>query len=239
MSTIYQALERSETTRRAVTTATTTVAPPPHAERPGDEYERLKVMLSLESGARLRRVLLVSATGGEGVSSVSLGLAAAAAESAPQGVLLVESHPGRATLAGRLGISAPIGIGELLAKEAPREQAILPTNVPRLALLTRGRRPVDLSQPRWAGLFDELMSDVQSGFDLCVLDGGALDTSPESLAVAARVDGVLLVVEAERTSMSRVEAAAEMLAHAGAHVVGVVLNRHRQYVPNFIERRLA
>ena len=238
MSTIFQALERSETTRRAVTTATTTTAPPPQAPRPGDEYERLKVMLSLD-GARLRRVLLVSATGGEGVSSVSLGLAAAAAESAPQGVLLVESHPGPATLAGRLGVFAPAGIGELLAKETPREQAIVATTVPRLALLTRGHRPVDLSQPRWAGLFDELMSDVQSGFDLCVLDGGALDTYPESLAVASRVDGVLLIVEAERTSMSRVEAAAEMLARGGAHVVGVVLNRHRQYVPNFIERRLA
>jgi hypothetical protein len=39
--------------------------------------------------------------------------------------------------------------------------------------------------------------------------------------------------------MSRVEAAAEMLARAGARVIGVVLNRHRQYVPRFIERRLA
>lgn len=238
MSSIFQALERSEVTRPSVTTAGFTAAAPPPPGR-DDEYERLKIMLTVETSSRLRRVMIVSTAPGEGVSTVTLGLGAAVAGAAQHGVLLVESHPGAPRLATRLGVATAIGIAEVLSKDAPREQALVATSVPRLAVMTRGRVPIDLSQPRWLGLFDELMADLQTGFDLCLFDGGALEAHPESLLLASHVDGVLLVVEAERTSTSRVEAAAEMLARAGANVLGVVLNRRRRYVPKFLERRLA
>src|SRR5688572_13066277 len=238
MSTIFQALERSEVTRPALTTATSTSAAPPPPGR-HDEYERLKIMLTVETKSRLRRVMVVSTAPREGVSTVTLGLGAAVAEAAQHGVLLVESHPGAPALGARLGTAAALGISEVITKDAPPERAIVATSVPRLSLMTRGRVPIDLSQPRWLGLFDELMADLQSGFDLCLFDGGALEAQPESLLLASHVDGVLLVVEAERTPMSRVEAAAEMLARAGANVLGVVLNRRRGYIPKFLERRLA
>lgn len=238
MSSIFQALERSEVTRPSVTSATsTTAAPPPPGH--ADEYERLKIMLTVETNSRLRRVMIVSTARREGVSTVTLGLGASVATAAQHGVLLVESHPGAPSLAARLGAAPPAGIAEVLTKDTPREQAIVATAVPRVSLMTRGRAAVDLSQPRWLGLFDELLADLQSGFDLCLFDGGALEAYPESLVVASHVDGVLLVVKAERTPMSRVEAAAETLARAGANVLGVVLNRRRRYVPKFLERRLA
>ncbi len=55
--------------------------------------------------------------------------------------------------------------------------------------------------------------------------------SPLALAVAPTVDGVVLVVEAERTRVAVARAARDTLAAGGANLLGVVLNKRRYPVP--------
>lgn len=203
-----------------------------------EEMERLKIMLSLAaSRSELRTVMFVSALAGEGVSSVSLGLASELAAGAMQGVLLVESSSGHASLGEWLQISPRYGLSDMLAKAIQRNEAVLSTGVPRLFYLSRGRVDADFSQPRWTGLFEELIADLRDAFDYVVLDGGSLETSPDSLLLARRVDGVVLVVESE-TSASLVREATMNLRKAGANLLGVVLNRRRRYLPKFLAKRM-
>jgi len=204
-----------------------------------EEYEKLKVMLTLEaSRSELRSVLLVSALPGEGVSTVTLGLAASMAEGARQGILVIDLNAANPVLADRLGLRAEIGLGDLLAKDAAPADAIVESEVPHLFLLGRGRASVDLSQPSSLGLFDEMIRGIRSDFDHLLFDGGSLATSPDSLLVASKVDGVILVVQAERTGSETVRDASNQLRMAGANVLGVVLNRRRDYLPGFLARRL-
>jgi Mrp family chromosome partitioning ATPase len=220
-------------------------AAPPLAHRHVDipehreEYEKLKVMLTLEaSRSDLKSVMLVSALRGEGVSTVTLGLAATMAEAARQGILVVDLNSANPDLADRLGLEAPIGLGEMLAKDAGRSEAILESPVPHLFLLGRGTASADLSQPSSLALFEELVRGLRTGFDHLLFDGGALQSSPDSLLVASKVDGVILVVQAERTGSQEVREATEQLRMAGANVLGIVLNRRREYLPSFLARRL-
>ena len=204
-----------------------------------EEYEKLKVMLTLEaSRSELRSVLLVSALPGEGVSTVTLGLAASMAEAARQGILVIDLNSANPVLADRLGLRADIGLGDLLAKDAAAADAIVESEVSRLFLLGRGRASVDLSQPSSLALFDELIRGIRSDFDHILFDGGSLATSPDSLLVASKVDGVILVVQAERTGSETIRDASNQLRMAGANVLGVVLNRRRDYLPGFLARRL-
>jgi len=204
-----------------------------------EEYEKLKVMLTLEgSRSELRSVLLVSALPGEGVSTVTLGLAASMADAARQGILVIDLNSAHPALANRLGLRAEVGLGELLAKDATPTDAIVESDVPRLFLLGRGQASADLSQPSSLGLFDELIRVIRSDFDHILFDGGSLATSPDSLLVASKVDGVILVVQAERTGSETVREASSQLRMAGANLLGVVLNRRRDYLPGFLARRL-
>jgi capsular exopolysaccharide synthesis family protein len=213
----------------------------PHLDVPEhrEEYEKLKVMLTLEAArSELKSVMLVSALAGEGVSTVTLGLAAAMAEVARQGVLVVDLNSAKPALAGRLGLRPGVGLGELLVKDATRAEAIVESQIPHLFVLGRGRASADLSQPSSLTLFEELVRGMRSDFDHLIIDGGSLATSPDSLLVASKVDGVILIVQAERTGAETVREASSQLRMAGANLLGVVLNRRREYLPKFIARNL-
>jgi len=117
-----------------------------HVEKKVNAY--FAVMLTLEAArSELRSVMLVSALPGEGVSTVTLGLAASMADVARQGVLVIDLNSANPSLADRLGLRGDVGLGELLAKDATRAEAIAESDVPRLFLLGRGRASADLSQP--------------------------------------------------------------------------------------------
>lgn len=74
--------------------------------------------------------------------------------------------------------------------------------------------------------------------DLIILDTPPLLSSPLAQALAPTVDGVVLVVEAERTRAPVVEACRDALNAAGANLLGVVLNKRRYHVPKALYDRL-
>jgi hypothetical protein len=74
--------------------------------------------------------------------------------------------------------------------------------------------------------------------DLIILDAPPLLSSPLAQALAPTVDGVVLVVEANRTRTADAQEAKAALQAGGANILGVVLNRCRQYVPQALYDRL-
>jgi Mrp family chromosome partitioning ATPase len=249
VSKIYKALARAEAERgtKPAHGSDVLIQPPQRRAEPlrvdvpehRDEYEKLKVMLALEATrSDVRSVMLVSPLGGEGVTTVTLGLAASMAEVVRQGVLVVDLNSANPVLGQRLALDPDLGLGELLAKDANRAEAVVESPIPHLFLLGRGRREADLSQPSSLALFEELLRELRPDFDHILIDGGALATSPDSLMVASKADGVILVVQAERTGSDTVREASDQLRMAGANLLGVVLNRRREYLPGFLARKL-
>lgn len=74
--------------------------------------------------------------------------------------------------------------------------------------------------------------------DLVILDTPSVLASPLTLALAPTADGVILVIEAERTRAAVAEAARDCLRAAGANLLGVVFNRRRYHVPKRVYDRL-
>ena len=74
--------------------------------------------------------------------------------------------------------------------------------------------------------------------DLIILDTPSVLSSPLSQALAPTVDGVIMVVEAERTRTEVAQAAKQALASGGANILGVVLNKRPHHVPKKIYDRL-
>jgi protein-tyrosine kinase len=245
MSRMFRALERAESEAKRTSAGdlrpSRITEPVPDLDLPelSVEYERLRVMLSLAtSGPDLRSVMFVSALSGEGVSTVTLGFACMAVETAAQGVLVIDAHPARPDLAARLGVVANGGLAELLDKEITQADAILKTPVQRLLFTGPGRKLLDLSRARARDHADELLADLRAAFDYVVVDGGALRDSSDSLLLASRVDAVVLVVRAEHTGIEAAQAATVQLRRAGANLVGTILNGRREYLPGFLARRL-
>ena len=56
--------------------------------------------------------------------------------------------------------------------------------------------------------------------------------------MSKKVDGVILVVESGRTRRPTAIKAKKELEQAGAKIIGVILNRRKYYIPEWIYKRL-
>ena len=81
------------------------------------------------------------------------------------------------------------------------------------------------------------MRSLENDFGFIVAD---LPTVESSLCFvsAGLLSGVLLVMEAERTRSDIAARANQRLVDARANVLGIVLNKHPQHLPNWLEARL-
>jgi Mrp family chromosome partitioning ATPase len=73
-----------------------------------------------------------------------------------------------------------------------------------------------------------LFSDLRLLFDLVIVDAPPVHDSFVGLNLARRADGIVLVVEAERTRARMVAETQKLLQASGGKILGVVLNRRRR-----------
>jgi Mrp family chromosome partitioning ATPase len=79
---------------------------------------------------------------------------------------------------------------------------------------------------------------LRGHFGYVLLDTPALGSTATAISFARHVDGVVIVVEAERTRWPVVENTIKAYEAAGAKVLGVVLNKRAFYIPRWVYRWL-
>jgi protein-tyrosine kinase len=84
----------------------------------------------------------------------------------------------------------------------------------------------------------DLWADLRSRFDSIVLDLPATSVSRIGLVCATQCDGVVVVLEAEKTRAPVVENLINSLRAVGANMLGTVFNKRRYYLPQRIYRWL-
>lgn len=87
-------------------------------------------------------------------------------------------------------------------------------------------------------LIGEILWTARRQNDYVVFDGAPILKYPEYLLLSARVDGVILVIEAGKTKRPIAQAAIQKIEQSGGKLLGIVLNRRRYYIPEWIYRYL-
>ena len=73
---------------------------------------------------------------------------------------------------------------------------------------------------------------------MVLIDSPPAVAYPDGLAICSKADGVLLVVAADGTRWPVVESVKERISRNGGKILGVVFNKRRHYIPEFVYRRL-
>ena len=86
--------------------------------------------------------------------------------------------------------------------------------------------------------FEMFLEKMREKFDYIILDGPPVTTSPEIQYISSKMDGVILLLESGKTRRHVALKAKQDIELAGGKFLGVVLNRRKYYIPNWIYRRL-
>jgi Mrp family chromosome partitioning ATPase len=82
------------------------------------------------------------------------------------------------------------------------------------------------------------MQQLRSQAQFVAIDCPAIATSSDALSLARLVEGMVLVVEADRTKKVQIRNAERQIAAAGGNLLGLVLNKRRYPIPGAIYRLL-
>jgi len=181
----------------------------------------------------LRTLGVIGCPAGAGASTVAARLAAEAALTGREPVLLVDAHPARPAAHRLLEVRAAPGLAEVLRDGTPLAEVLQPCRVPRLYVLAAGRAGADPAAATDSPWLPDLLRMVREEFALAVFDLPPGDPA----GLAGLLDGLVLVAEAERTPLEAARRETERLA-GQTRLLGVVLNKRRQYTPQWLDRFL-
>lgn len=192
--------------------------------------------LDTNDPVRSQSVAISSATAGEGASTISIGVAVAAARNIGSDVLLVETDLKHPKLAADFTLPPTAGLSEYLCEEADLATVVQATRIPNVWLLPAGR-PIDNPGPLMRSRrFEELMKTLHGGYETVIIDVPPLLTSPHAAVIANQAEGLVLVVRSGRTHIQ--DAAAALVEARDVRIKGIVLNGTRTWLPRWLARLL-
>jgi Mrp family chromosome partitioning ATPase len=248
MSLIYEALEKARRQRRDDDQKGYYVPPPAGKpsplelppSHPGDVasimktlYGKLRPLLDSKPAIVIH---FVAPTPGEGASTMAREFALTAARFGQRETLLVDGHQDNPANAALFNCPDDVGLVDSAHGRADYGTVLQP--VVGCSLFV-GRLFAARSAPAFeAETIRSLYAALRDRVALTVVDcppifaGNYFELAPEA------VDGVILVVQAEKVRPAVVAHAKELVLQSGGPVLGAVLNKRRNHIPEFVYRVL-
>ena len=173
-----------------------------------------------------RCVLITSAIGGEGKTTLAAQLAARCGN-AGMSTLLIDADLRRAALCTLLDVPEGPGLSDVLKEEATTDEVVIPVQGGTFYLLPAGNPIQDtnrLFQGRNLGL---LITQLRQLYDLIIIDSPPVLPVPDALILGRWVDGVVLAARYDISRFPQVERARRQLDNAGIPIMGTVINGMR------------
>lgn len=188
-------------------------------------FRSLRTTVQFLGVDRQMRVLeVVSAQPDEGKTTVASNLAVVLSQSGNR-VVLVDGDLRAPRIDRIFAVDRSRGLTDNLAGES-LDVTLQPVSE-HLTVLVAGPTPDNpsdlLSGKRMRAVLDEL----RLRFDFVVVDSAPVLSVSDGLTIAQYVDGVVVVAQSARTTVTPLDQALAMLEQVGAPVLGVVLNRVR------------
>jgi capsular exopolysaccharide synthesis family protein len=188
-------------------------------------------------------MLFLGAGKGCGVSTAATNLAASLAQNTRARVLLIDANVRSQRSSTLVSQASASGTDEVdvslrrLLTDAPvlQDPAPGPSNLYVLPSGVPCYLPLSVFQSR---RFKELLQKARQLFQYVVIDGPSIGEHPEALLLSRKADGVILVVESERTRKQSALWAKRQIEMAGGTLLGVILNKRKHRIPQWLYKRV-
>jgi capsular exopolysaccharide synthesis family protein len=190
-----------------------------------EAFRAIRANLILSVPPEDKKSLVVTSTGpGEGKTLVACNLAVSLAR-AGRRVLLIDADMRRPQVHHSFKMALEPGFAGVLQAHGPLVDAIRPTAVAGLSVVTAGDMPGTPGDLLELPVLEEALTSIRHQFDWIVIDSPPVMAASDAIALAHVAAAVVFVVGAHMASARDARAAVDQLHRTGARILGAVLSR--------------
>jgi capsular exopolysaccharide synthesis family protein len=205
-----------------------------------DAIAELAQRVTIDSQKKNLKVFnFVSCRNREGTSTIIVNLARFLTKAESQkNVLLIDANINNPAL--HLAFNTPIGLGlsDFLMQKAKISEVIHAVEDSKIQIIPRGiSSDIDYSILE-QNFFLNFVSELKENYSYLVIDSSPFLTSSGSIPFSISADSIFLVVKAHATQWEVVEKTKNMLSEYNCHINGVILNKVKKVIPDWLYKRL-
>ncbi|MCP4359000.1 MAG: CpsD/CapB family tyrosine-protein kinase [Chloroflexi bacterium] len=187
-----------------------------------EAYRTLRTNLSFYSlDNPICSLVVTSPAPNEGKSTTVANLAVTMAQSGRR-TILVDCDLRRPSLHDHFNLQASPGFTDMVLSDSIN-LPLQKTEIENLSLLTSGAKPPNPADMLGAKKVDQIIAQLQEEADIVLFDAPPVMAVTDAAVLGAKVDGVLLVIQAGKTKRDHAERAKETLEKAKVRIVGATL----------------
>ena len=246
MGKIYEALEKAQRERRGQKKAPMFVVLAP-GERPSTGFEVVAeqemVTLSRNIDALLpdtprKMIQFIGSQPGEGTSTVIRDFAMVSAARFGKSVLLLDADVRSPSQHLFFHLQPNFGWEEILRNKRTLRKAICRIGKTSLYVYPTPPGLASLPEALFSPGIKEFWDAAKEKFDLLLIDSAPASASPDGVTLSRYVDGVVLVLEADKTRKPVAEDLKDRILRNGGNLLGMVFNNRRFHIPESVYKRL-
>ena len=201
-----------------------------------ESVDNVRTALMHDSSSRNYRIVMItSASGHEGRTTVASQLAASLAR-AGRRTLLVDGDLRHPSLHALFDVPLEEGLCEVLRAEVDAEDVVRPTHAEGLWVLTAGFCDVNAIQAMAREQLQPIFDKLREQYDFIIIDAPPVLNLSDSLIMGQYVDGALISVLRDYSKVPQIHQAHERLKDMGIRVLGAVVNGVRTEANERTER---
>ena len=179
-----------------------------------------------QAGKELKTIAITSCTPNEGKSMTVANLAIVLTQ-AGKSVLIMDCDMRNPTVHKNFNLSNKVGLSSCISMGTAVADAVQATGIEGLDALTAGVIPPNPSELLGSERMRELLQEAREIYDYVLIDLPPVLPVADALVLGAMVDGVVLVIDSGEVKVDLARDVKKQLQHAGANILGVVLNKVR------------
>lgn len=184
---------------------------------------RTNIKFSNIAGRELKTILMTSATPDEGKSTTVSNLAVVMAQ-AGHSVVVCDCDFRNPTQHKIFSVPNK-GLSNCVSTGSDVMEIVQPTKIPNLYVLTSGPVAPNPSELLGSQNMVDIFEKLKQYFDYVLVDTPPVMPVTDAAVVSGKVDGTILIIASGEVSPSVAVEAKKRLEQAGAHMLGVVLNK--------------
>ena len=174
-------------------------------------------------GSRPKTLIITSALPNEGKTTLSANLAITLAFSGAR-TLVVDADMRRGKLSSLFGVTEGPGLSNVLLSTMPWKDIMLQTTVDNLSIIPCGPPLKHPAEHLLGKVADKFLKEVYDEFDYVIFDSPPVTLLDDTLSLAPKIDGALVVVRFGVSSVRTTRRAIELLQQRQTNILGMICN---------------